>query len=68
MIGCGVVHRSPCLRAQYASMLTIGPGRYSALAAIRSSIRLGFILASTSFIPPDSNWNTPLVSPCEKIW
>jgi hypothetical protein len=42
-------------------MKSIGPGRYSAFSAIRSSRRSGLACTSVSFMPPDSNWNTAVV-------
>ena len=44
----------------------MGPGRYRAFIAIRSSMAVGFNFLRNSRIPDDSNWNTPIVSPFEK--
>ena len=68
MIGWTLRHRFArracgCSRVGISS---IGPGRYSALAAIRSSRRSGCIFISRSCMPPDSNWKMPLVSPRQK--
>ena len=39
----------------YESMLSIGPGLYKAIAAIKSSSELGFSFFRKFFIPGDSN-------------
>jgi hypothetical protein len=44
-----------------SGMKSIGPGRYRAFSAIRSSRQSGRALTSVSFMPPDSNWNTAVV-------
>ena len=43
--------------------MSSGPGRSSALAAIRSSKRSAFICRIFSVASCDSNWNTPAVPP-----
>src|ERR1700719_1775701 len=47
----------------YRGMFSIGPGRYSALAAMMSSNRSGRSFLSMSRTPAPSTWNTPTVSP-----
>ena len=46
----------------------MGPGRYRATRAVRSSTLRGFAWVSSRFIPADSNWNTPTECPCPSIW
>src|SRR5438445_250479 len=48
-------------------MYAIGPGRYSAPSAIRSSKTVGLTWRSASRIPDDSNWKTPVASPRASI-
>ena len=43
-----------------------GPGRNSATRAPKSSNTVGFKSLTSFFIPPDSSWNTPSVSPLFK--
>src|SRR6185437_6514245 len=43
-------------------MYAIGPGRYRATSAIRSSNSVGFTWRRASRMPDDSNWNTPGVA------
>src|SRR5690349_13304175 len=43
-------------------MYAIGPGRYNALSAIKSSKTVGFTCRSASRIPDDSNWKTRVAS------
>ena len=51
----------PCLRSQNSGISSIGPGRYSATSAIKSSNRSGLARLSRSRMPRDSNWNTAVV-------
>ena len=44
-----------------------GPGRYRLIRAIMSSRFCGCRPTSTCFMPEDSSWNTPSVSPCPSI-
>ena len=44
-----------------------GPGRYRATKAPMSSNVLGFKSLTSAFIPPDSSWKIPSVSPLVKI-
>ena len=41
----------------------MGPGRYSATMAVRSSMEVGFMLTHTPVMPADSSWKTPWVFP-----
>ena len=62
--GCGYsIFFLPCLRAIKSSILSIGPGRYKAFIAIKSSMTVGFSFFKNSRIPDDSNWKTPIVRP-----
>ncbi len=54
---------SPCFRLIKSSINCIGPGRYNATMAIMSSKTVGFSSRKYRFIPADSSWNTPVVSP-----
>ena len=45
----------PCLRSINSLMFFIGPGRYRAFIAIRSSMEVGFNFFRNSRIPDDSN-------------
>ena len=56
-----------CLPATYRGMDSIGPGRYSDMAAMMSSKFEGFIEVRNWRMPLDSSWNTPSVSPSEII-
>ena len=48
-------------------MESIGPGRYSATIAVRSSMDVGFMFMHTPVMPADSSWNTPWVLPSASI-
>ena len=52
-----------CLFAMNLGMESMGPGRYRATMAVRSSIEVGFMLTQTPVMPADSIWNTPWVFP-----
>ncbi len=43
---------------------SIGPGRYSEIMAVMSAKFVGFNCLRYRRMPADSNWNTPVVSPC----
>ena len=58
-----VIFFLPCLRLIKLSIFSIGPGRYNAFIAMRSSIWVGFNFFKNSRIPEDSNWKTPMVNP-----
>ena len=45
----------------------MGPGRYRATMAVRSSMDWGRRPTHTPVMPADSIWNTPLVFPAESI-
>ncbi|CKR97229.1 Uncharacterised protein [Mycobacterium tuberculosis] len=53
------------MRATKLGIRSIGPGRYSAFSAIRSSSRVGRASFSMPCMPRDSNWNTASVLPSE---
>ena len=57
-----------CLPATYRGMDSIGPGRYSDIAAMMSSKLDGFIWVRNWVMPEDSSWKMPVVSPSEIIW
>ena len=46
-------------------MDSIGPGRYSEIAAMMSSKFSGFMFIRNDRMPPDSSWKMPSVSPAE---
>jgi hypothetical protein len=48
-------------------MESMGPGRYSAMIAVMSSMLWGCIPVQTAVMPVDSIWNTPAVLPEESI-
>src|SRR3989344_4066069 len=50
----------PCLRAMYSGISSMGPGRYKETMAIMSSNADGFNSFKYLFMPPDSNWKTPV--------
>ena len=52
-----------CFPAIYRGMDSMGPGRYSEMAAMISSKQLGFMLVRKEVMPLPSSWNTPSVSP-----
>ncbi len=47
----------------YLGMKSIGPGRYSEMPAVRSSMDPGCSSFMNDCMPPDSIWNTPSVRP-----
>lgn len=53
------------MQAINLGMDSIGPGRYSAITAVISSILCGFSPTHTPVMPVDSIWNTPAVCPRE---
>ena len=53
--------------SMYFGIEFIGPGRYSEIAATRSSKQFGTRPMSSWRIPPDSSWNTPSVLPSDSI-
>ncbi len=62
--GCGYsTFLRPCFRSTKSSTMPafIGPGRYSATAAMMSSNRSGLSFLISSWKPLDSHWNTPTV-------
>ena len=68
--GCAyVIGISPCFLFTKVSTMPEpkGPGRYSATKAPKSSNTDGLKSLTSFFIPADSNWNTPSVSPSESI-
>ena len=56
-----------CLFSIYLGILSIGPGRYNANTAIKSSMFFGTSFINTSVIPELSNWKTPRVFPLANI-
>ncbi len=53
----------PNFRSMNSSMKSIGPGRYNAFIAAKSSMERGLSFESHSRMPDDSNWKTPTVCP-----